>query len=112
MPDYWIDSHAHIYSDEFNADRDLVLAKSFEAGVGKIYMPNVDHTSIDRMMEAELKNPKRCISMMGLHPCSVKADFEKELYIVEEWLTKRKFAAIGEMGTDLYWDKTFWEQQK
>ena len=50
--------------------------------------------------------------MMGLHPCSVKKDFERELYIVEEWLSKRKFSAIGEIGTDLYWDKTFWEQQK
>jgi TatD DNase family protein len=49
--------------------------------------------------------------MMGLHPCSVKKDFEKELYVVESWLTKRKFVAIGEMGTDLYWDKTFWEEQ-
>jgi TatD DNase family protein len=50
--------------------------------------------------------------MMGLHPCSVKKDFERELYIVEEWLSKRKFSAVGEIGTDLYWDKTFWEQQK
>ena len=75
-------------------------------------MPNVDHASIDRMMEVELKHPKRCFSMMGLHPCSVKKDFDRELYLVEQWLTKRKFAAIGEMGTDLHWDKTFWEQQK
>ncbi|HZX75475.1 MAG TPA: TatD family hydrolase [Cyclobacteriaceae bacterium] len=112
MTDYWIDTHAHIYSDEFKADRDDTLARSHEYGVGKIYMPNVDHTSIDGMMEVELKNPQQYISMMGLHPCSVKADFEKELYIVEEWLAKRKFAAVGEMGTDLYWDKTFWEQQK
>src|SRR5687768_557639 len=50
--------------------------------------------------------------MMGLHPCSVDRGFEKELYIVEDWLSKRKFAAVGESGTDLYWDKTFWEQQK
>lgn len=75
-------------------------------------MPNIDHTSIDGMMELEHKNPGTCISMMGLHPTSVKKDFEKELYVVENWLFKRKFAAVGEMGTDLYWDKTFWEQQK
>jgi TatD DNase family protein len=112
MPDYWIDTHAHIYSEEFKADRDDTLLRSREFGVQKIYMPNIDHASIDSMMEVELKNPEQCISMMGLHPCSVKADFEKELYRVEEWLAKRKFAAVGEMGTDLYWDKTFWEQQK
>ena len=81
-------------------------------GIGKIYMPNVDHTSIDGMLEIEEKSKGTCLAMMGLHPCSVKKDFERELYIVEDWLTKRKFLAVGEIGTDLYWDKTFWEQQK
>lgn len=108
----WTDTHAHIYSEEFNSDRDDMLRKSEELGVTKIYMPNIDHTSIDGMMEVESKNASRCFSMMGLHPCSVKKDFEKELYLVESWLSKRKFAAIGEMGTDLYWDKTFWSQQQ
>jgi TatD DNase family protein len=74
-------------------------------------MPNIDHTSIDRMLELEEQSKGSCFSMMGLHPCSVKKDFEKELYIVEDWLAKRKFKAIGEMGTDLYWDKTFWNEQ-
>ena len=59
-----------------------------------------------------MQNPQSCFATMGLHPCSVKKEFEKELYIVEDWLRKRKFVAIGEIGTDLYWDKTFWEQQK
>jgi TatD DNase family protein len=112
MIDFWIDTHAHIYSEEFDADRDQMLTRAEEANVGKIYMPNVDHTSIDRMMELEQKDSNRYFPMMGLHPCSVKADFEQELQIVEKWLTQRNFAAIGEMGTDLYWDKTFWEQQK
>jgi TatD DNase family protein len=112
MSDFWIDTHAHIYSDEFKPDREDMLARSEAAGIGKIYMPNVDHASIDGMMELEVKDPLRYISMMGLHPCSVKKDFEKELYIVEQWLAKRKFAAVGEIGTDLFWDKTFWEQQK
>jgi TatD DNase family protein len=110
--DLWIDTHAHIYSKEFDADRTDVLRKCVDENITRIYMPNVDHTSIDGMLEAELKWPGVCIPMMGLHPCSVKKDFEKELYIVEEWLSKRKFAAVGEMGTDLYWDKTFFEQQK
>ena len=108
----WIDTHAHIYSEEFKADRIDTIARAREAGVGKIYMPNVDHASIDNMLEVEERNLGHCIAMMGLHPCSVKKDFEKELYLVESWLSKRKFAAVGEMGTDLYWDKTFWEQQK
>ncbi len=112
MTDNWIDTHAHIYSPEFDLDRDDVLSHCTDIGVKKIYMPNVDHTSIDAMLELETKRPAQCIAMMGLHPCSVKKDFEQELYRVEEWLSKRKFAAVGEMGTDLYWDKTFWEQQK
>ena len=108
----WIDTHAHIYAEEFNVDRDDMLRKSEESGVTKIFMPNIDHTSIDAMMEVEANRKAHCISMMGLHPCSVKKDFEKELYLVEDWLGKRKFAAVGEMGTDLYWDKTFWSQQQ
>ena len=106
------DTHAHIYTEEFDADREEMLRRCEDLGIEKIFMPNVDHASIDRMMEVELRHPKRCFSMMGLHPCSVKKDFDRELYLVEQWLTKRKFAAIGEMGTDLHWDKTFWDQQK
>ncbi|MEQ9424014.1 MAG: TatD family hydrolase [Cyclobacteriaceae bacterium] len=108
----FIDSHAHIYSPKFKSDIEDTIQRSIEAGVTKIYMPNIDHTSIDDMLELEMKFPEVCIPMMGLHPCSVKKDFEKELYIVEEWLNKRKFVAVGEMGTDLYWDKTFWAEQK
>ena len=111
MPN-WTDTHAHIYSDEFLPDREDVLSRAREAGVEKIYMPNIDHTSIDAMLEVEMKYPGQCFAMMGLHPCSVKTDFQKELYLVEQWLGKRKFHAVGEIGTDLYWDKTFWEQQK
>ena len=75
-------------------------------------MPNIDRTSIDAMLEVEHRYPQQCFSIMGLHPCSVKKDFETELYKVEEWLSKRKFVAVGEMGTDLHWDKTFWGQQQ
>ena len=109
---FWIDTHAHIYVKEFDADRADVLARCTELQVEKIYMPNIDHASIDLMLEVEAKYPQQCLPMMGLYPCSVKKDFEKELYLVENWLTKRRFAALGEMGTDLYWDKTFWEQQQ
>jgi TatD DNase family protein len=109
---FWIDTHCHIYSKEFDNDRSEAIVRCEQQNVARIFMPNVDHTSIDGMLEAELKWKNICIPMMGLHPCSVKKDFERELYIVEEWLGKRKFAAIGEIGTDLYWDKTFWEQQQ
>jgi TatD DNase family protein len=108
----YIDTHAHLYSEEFHKDLPDVLARCEAQNIGKIYMPNVDHTSIDGMMALEDKDPTRYIATMGLHPCYVKKDFEKELYTVEQWLSKRSFAAIGEIGTDLYWDKTFWEQQK
>src|SRR5688572_2203506 len=108
---FWIDTHAHIYLEEFDTDRSDMLNRCEKQQVSKIFMPNIDHTSIDSMLELESRNTS-CIAMMGLHPCYVKADFQKELYLVESWLAKRKFAAVGEIGTDLYWDKTFWEQQK
>jgi len=112
MPNFWIDTHAHIYSEEFKSDASDMLLRCEENNVKKIFMPNIDHTSIDAMMEVEEKNQNRCYAMMGLHPCSVKKDFEKELYGVEGWLNKRKFSAVGEMGTDLYWDKSFWSEQQ
>ncbi|HLZ16244.1 MAG TPA: TatD family hydrolase, partial [Cyclobacteriaceae bacterium] len=104
--------HAHIYAEEFTADFREMLQRCEESDVKKIFMPNIDHTSIDAMLEVEMKNPDRCHAMMGLHPCSVKKDFEKELYRVENWLNQRKFAAVGEMGTDLYRDKSFWSEQQ
>ncbi|MBL7856207.1 MAG: TatD family hydrolase [Cyclobacteriaceae bacterium] len=108
---YWIDTHAHIYHEDFDADRLDMLKRCEQAHVKKIFMPNVDHTSIDGMLELESRH-ENCFAMMGLHPCSVKKDFERELYRVEDWLSKRKFVAVGEIGTDLYWDDTFWLQQQ
>ena len=106
-----IDTHAHIYLKEFKEDIDKVLERASEQGVEKIYLPNIDHTSIDDILELEEKT-ENCFAMMGLHPCSVKKGFEKELYIVEEWLSKRNFVGVGEIGTDLYWDKTYWPEQQ
>ncbi|MGV3585529.1 MAG: TatD family hydrolase [Adhaeribacter sp.] len=108
----YIDSHAHIYSEQFKPDRDETIRKATEAGVAQILMPNVDHTSIDVMLQTEADHPAVCLAMMGLHPCSVQKHFEKELYTVENWLNQRKFIAIGETGIDLYWDKTFLPQQQ
>ncbi|MEN7550872.1 TatD family hydrolase [Rapidithrix thailandica] len=108
-----IDSHAHIYSSKFSKDRESVLQRAREAGVTQILMPNIDSSSIVAMFGVEDQHPDFCKSMMGLHPCSVKEDFEKELEIVEMWLStdKRNFVAVGEMGLDLYWDKSFYPQQ-
>lgn len=108
----YIDSHVHIYSEKYDEDRSEVIQAAIEKGVTKLYMPNIDVTSIDAMLEVELKYPDSCIPMMGLHPCDVTKDFEKDLYIMEDWISTRDFAAIGETGIDLYWDKTFLEQQK
>lgn len=108
----FIDTHAHIYAAKFNSDREEVIRRSVENGVLKIFMPNIDTGSIDPMLEAELKYPGICLPMMGLHPCDVDRDFEKQLYVMEEWLNRRPFAGVGEIGLDLYWDKTFFGYQK
>jgi TatD DNase family protein len=107
-----IDTHAHIYSEKFSQDREAMLAKTFESGVSKILMPNIDLESIEAMLELEKNYPNQCYSMMGLHPCYVKETFQEDLKVIEGWWKKRDFIAVGEMGLDLYWDKTFFEQQK
>src|SRR6186713_1266166 len=95
---FFIDSHAHIYLEEFDKDRQEIIRRAKDRKVNKIYMPNLDHTSIDRMLETEEKNPQVCLPMIGLHPCYVKKGFERELYLVEDWLKRKKFAGIGEVG--------------
>lgn len=107
-----IDSHAHIYLEDFKDDLDEVISRAREAGVSKILLPNVDVNSIESMLKVEQTYPDMCIAMIGLHPCYVKEDFRDQLKVVETWLDKRNFLAIGEIGTDLYWDKTYWEQQQ
>ena len=106
-----IDSHAHVYLEQFDEDRPEALARAREVGVEKIYMPNIDPGSIDRMLETERTYPDLCRSMMGLHPCSIGKDFEQDLRVVEGYMSEHPFAAVGEIGTDLYWDKTYWDQQ-
>ena len=105
-----IDTHAHLYDKRFNDDREDVVARAAEYGVEKILLPNIDSTSIDAMLEVEDRF-EACQAAMGLHPCSVEKNFEKELYQVEDWLGKRSFIAVGEIGLDKYWDTTFFEQQ-
>lgn len=107
-----IDSHSHPYVEEFAEDRDAMLKRAKDAGVSRIYMPAIDSTTHQAMLDLEAKYPDFCISMMGLHPCSVKDNYEKELSIVHQYLTERKFAAIGEIGLDYYWDKSTIDIQK
>jgi len=107
-----IDTHCHLYSEEFMADIDAVIEQSASEGVQKFYLPAIDSNSIDAMLALEDRFPEKCLAMMGLHPCYVKENFRDELSIVSGWLTKRKFAAIGEIGLDYYWDKTFATEQQ
>ncbi|MGX7835879.1 TatD family hydrolase, partial [Campylobacter fetus subsp. venerealis] len=85
-----------MYSTKFDPDRDQVIRDIREAGIERLYMPNVDVESIEAMLACEEKYPDLCIAMMGLHPCDVKDDYPKQLAVMEEWLNKRPFAAIGE----------------
>lgn len=106
------DTHTHLYSKEFDPDRTELINKAISNGVERFFMPNVDSGSIPGMFQVEKQFPDHCFPMMGLHPCSVNATYPQELKVVEHWLRQRKFTAIGEIGIDLYWDKTFFEQQQ
>lgn len=108
----FIDTHTHLYAEEFDLDRTALIQKAIANGVNKFYLPNIDSASIKGMLDLEAQFPENCFAMMGLHPCSVNNTVHEELKIVEQWLKKRKFLAIGEIGLDLYWDKTFIEAQK
>lgn len=106
-----IDTHAHIYVQEFKNDLDAVIDKALRTGIDRILMPAIDSSSHLDMIELEKKYPVVCKSMMGVHPCSVKENYEEELKIAEQYCSKRKFVAVGEIGLDFYWDIFFKEQQ-
>lgn len=107
-----IDTHAHIYAEEFNQDRDLVVQRALEQGIDTILLPNIDLASIEPMIATEKAYPHVCRSMMGLHPCYVDAQVEQTLATIESWFEKHHFIAVGEIGIDLYWDKTFQAEQE
>jgi TatD DNase family protein len=106
-----IDTHCHLYLHEFKNDIDEVINRAEVQGIHKFYLPAIKSAEIENMFLLENKFPDKCIAMMGLHPCYVKENYMQELDIVKDWLTKRKFAAVGEIGLDFYWDKTFEKQQ-
>ncbi len=106
------DTHTHLYSKEFDNDRDTLIQKAIDNGVTRFFMPNVDTETIAGMFQVEKQFPANCFAMIGLHPCSVSNKYQQDLQVMEHWLSKRKFVAIGEIGIDLYWDKTFFAQQQ
>jgi TatD DNase family protein len=106
-----IDTHIHLYAEEFDADREQLIKRALQNGIKRFYLPNVDSSSITVMHQLEKDYPENCFAMMGLHPCSVKENVEDEMKLVYEWLQKRPYAAIGEIGIDLYWDRTFFSEQ-
>ena len=107
---YFIDTHTHIYLSEFDDDRDNIMQRAKEANVEITIMPAIDSSTHKKMIQTESIYPN-CYSMIGLHPCSVNQDFGKELSLIDEYLAERKFVAIGEIGLDFYWDKTFSSEQ-
>jgi TatD DNase family protein len=107
----FIDTHCHIYLEEFQNDRKQVLLEAEKAGIIRIFMPAIDSATHSAMIKVEKEYLGKCYSMMGLHPCSVKENWQNELKITEEYLKNGKFYAIGETGLDFYWDLTYTKEQ-
>ena len=101
-----IDTHTHLYLDAFNDDREAVIRRALEAGVKQFLLPNIDLESVAGMHALCDAYPSVCFPMMGLHPCDVKDGFEEVLSVMREKFSQRNYVAVGEIGIDLYWDKT------
>ncbi|MGY8987534.1 MAG: TatD family hydrolase [Flavobacteriales bacterium] len=109
----FIDTHTHLFLKQFKDDIDDVIDIAIRSGITKMFLPNINSETTDSMLQLCEKYPENCFAMMGLHPCDVKKEtMEKELLHVEEMLEKEKFISVGEIGLDLYWDKTTLEIQK
>jgi TatD DNase family protein len=106
------DTHTHLYASEFDLDRTETILRAIQNGITRFFIPAIDSSCIQKMYDLESQFPENIFLMMGLHPCYVKENYLDELKIVETELSKRKFYAIGEIGIDLYWDKTTLEFQK
>lgn len=106
-----IDTHSHIYLAEFDSDRPEMLERAEKGGISQIFLPAIDSSTHSQMLNLERHYPGICVSMMGVHPCSIKKDYRDELKIARNYLEKRAFKAIGETGLDFYWDKTFTKEQ-
>ena len=107
----FIDTHTHLFSDSFDEDQDEMIQRAISSGVEKLLLPNIDVSSIDAMHLLAAKYPDNCYPMMGLHPGYVKETWKDDLSIIEKNLFSNKYVAVGEIGMDLYWDKTFQKEQ-
>lgn len=112
MKEELIDSHCHLYSEGMIEQADAVIERARAKGVNKFYFPAIDSETHEAMVGLEARYPGICFSMMGLHPCSVQADYREELKVVRGWLERRRFVAVGEIGLDYYWDTSFKDQQQ
>ncbi len=106
------DTHTHLYAEAFDQDRDQVIKNAIDSGISRFFVPAIDSTYTDAMITLEERFPSHVFLMMGLHPTSVKEDFRRELEHVEHMLGSHKFYAVGEIGIDLYWDRTYLDQQR
>ena len=106
------DTHTHLYDAQFDIDRVEVINNAIELGVSRFFVPAIDSKTTEAMLALEKQFKKNVFLMMGLHPTAVKENFQEELSHVKSWLDKRNFVAVGEIGIDLYWDKTFVNQQQ
>ena len=106
------DTHTHLYSNQFDEDRTEVIQRAINNNISRFFIPAIDSTHYDAMFALEKLFPKNVFLMTGLHPTSVKQNFKEELNLIKNLLLQRKFYAIGEIGIDLYWDKTFLQQQQ
>ncbi|MGY0408026.1 MAG: TatD family hydrolase [Polaribacter sp.] len=106
------DTHTHLYSDQFDEDRKAMIERAKKAGISRFFIPAIDASYTQRMLDLEAEYPYDVYLMMGLHPTSVKENYLDELAHVRKWIDKKEFYAIGEIGIDLYWDKTFLTQQQ
>lgn len=105
-----IDTHAHLYLSDFDTDRDTMLARAQEAGVERIFLPAIDSSTHEAMINLEIAHPF-CRAMMGVHPCYIKSNYREELDKAKSWWKERSFIAVGEIGLDFYWDRTFEKEQ-
>lgn len=108
---HMVDTHAHLYDEQFDDDRDTVVARAVDCGVELMLLPNIDVQTVQPMLEVCSQYPGHCFPMLGLHPTSVDEDFRRQLTIIESYLGKTEIVAIGETGIDLYWDKQYLSQQ-
>ena len=106
------DTHTHLYSEQFDNDRAEMMQRALDNGISRFFVPAIDASYTEAMLKLENEYPSNVFLMMGLHPTSVKEDYLEELHQVKNWLDKRKFYGVGEIGIDLYWDKTFLLQQQ